>query len=113
MLPADRPATHRAGSDPPESDTGALRLSRCVGGTPTRVCRRAQWGTAQYVSVWRVVRRSPPAPGQPVRLGDLVDVDADHGLAQTARHLRDDVGVVVEGGRLVDGLPALGRVRRV
>jgi hypothetical protein len=48
-----------------------------------------------------------------VGLGDLVDVDADHGLTEATGDLGDDVGVVVEGGRLDDrdarsaGLPDL------
>jgi hypothetical protein len=34
---------------------------------------------------------SPAALGEPVRLRDLVDVDADHRLAETAGDLGDDV----------------------
>ena len=49
-----------------------------------------------------------PNSGEPVRLRDLVDVDADHGLAEAAGDLGDDVGVVVEGGRLDDRLGAFG-----
>ena len=41
---------------------------------------------------------------------DLVDVDADHGLAEAAGDLGDHVGVVVEGGGLDDRLGALRRV---
>ena len=43
-----------------------------------------------------------------MRLGDLVDVDADHGLAETARDLGDHVGVVEERGGLDDRLGAEG-----
>src|SRR4051812_32088427 len=50
-----------------------------------------------------------PAPlGEPVRLRDVGDVDADHRLAQAAGNLREHVGVVVERGRLDDrGRPLL------
>jgi hypothetical protein len=44
------------------------------------------------------------------RLRDLVDVDADHGLAEPAGDLGDDVGVVEEGRRLDDRLGPLRRV---
>ena len=44
------------------------------------------------------------------RLGDVRDVDADHRLAQVARHARDDVGVLEVRGRLDDRLRALRRV---
>src|SRR5664279_2022557 len=53
---------------------------------------------------------SPAALGQPVRHRDVVDVDADHGLPQPSGDLGDDVGVVVERGRLDDRLGASGRV---
>ncbi len=49
----------------------------------------------------------PAALGEPVRLRDLVDVDADHRLAQPAADLGDDVGVVEERGGLDDRLGAL------
>src|SRR6266511_1344238 len=54
--------------------------------------------------------RSPAALGESVRYGDVVDVDADHGLAQAPGHLRHHVGVVVERGRLDDRGAPLGRV---
>ena len=41
---------------------------------------------------------------------EVLDVDADHGLAEPARDLRDHVGVVVERGRLDDRLGPLGGV---
>ena len=45
-----------------------------------------------------------------MRLGDVVDVDADHGLTQAARDLGDHVGVVVErdglDGSALDGCGA-------
>ena len=44
----------------------------------------------------------PAALGQAMRLRDLFHVDADHRLAQPARHLRQHIGVVVEGGGLDD-----------
>jgi hypothetical protein len=52
-----------------------------------------------------------PAPlGQAMRLGDLLDVDADHRLTQPAGHLGQHIGVVVEGSGLHDRCGALRRV---
>src|SRR6478735_6761433 len=101
-------ATHRDPTPVRCDLLGALRGR--LGGPQDDVCRRARWGTTAYVSWWLGGRRSPTALGEPVRLRDLVDVDADHGLAEAARHLGDDVRVVVEGRRLDDRLGALGRV---
>src|SRR5919204_2919880 len=50
----------------------------------------------------------PAADGQPLGLGD--GGDADHRLAQAARHLGDDLRVLEEGGRLHDRLGAAGGV---
>ncbi len=55
-------------------------------------------------------RALPTAFGQPMRLWDLLDVDADHGFAEAARDLGDDVGVIVERGGLDDRRCPLGRV---
>ena len=44
----------------------------------------------------------PAALGEPVRGGDLLHVDTDHGLPQPARHLGQHVGVVIKGGGLDD-----------
>src|SRR5665647_3922254 len=52
---------------------------------------------------------SPAALSQPVRLGEVLDVDPDNGLAEAAGDLRDHRRVVVEGGRLDDrGSPFSG-----
>ena len=58
----------------------------------------------------KLVSGSPAALGEPVVLRELLDVDADHGLAETARHLGDHVRVVVERGGLDDRRGARGRV---
>ncbi len=48
--------------------------------------------------------RQSPAPAGVALLGrERVQVDPHHGLAKPSRHLGDDVGVVVERGRLHDG----------
>src|SRR5262249_44682079 len=52
----------------------------------------------------------PAALGEPVGLRDVVDVDADHRLAQPTRHLRDHVRVIVERRGLHDRRRALCRV---
>src|SRR4051794_2271245 len=52
----------------------------------------------------------PAALGVPLLGGQLRDVDAHHGLAEAARDLRDDVGVVEERRRLDDRLGPLGGV---
>src|SRR3954453_3787257 len=57
----------------------------------------------------REVEDLPAALGQAVGLGELLHVDADHRLAEAAGDLGDDVGVVVEGGRLDDGRGPQGR----
>src|SRR6478735_11500003 len=58
----------------------------------------------------RSARTLPAALCEAVRLRDLVYVDADHGLAQAAGGLGDDVRIIEEGGGLHDGGGALGRV---
>jgi hypothetical protein len=48
-------------------------------------------------------RPASPAPaGVALLRRERVEVDPDHGLAKAPGHLGDDVGVVVEGGRLDD-----------
>jgi glycosyltransferase involved in cell wall biosynthesis len=47
-------------------------------------------------------RQSPAPSGVALLRRERVQVDPHHGLAQPPRHLGDDVGVVVEGGRLHD-----------
>jgi len=54
--------------------------------------------------------RSPTPLCQAVRFGDVLDVDAHHGFAQSARHLGDDIRVIEEGRGLDDGGCALRRV---
>ncbi len=61
----------------------------------------------------RPVPRAPayqPALGQAMGLRDVLHVDADHRLAQPARHLGQHIGIVVEGGGLHDRRRAGGRV---
>src|SRR5487761_37812 len=55
-------------------------------------------------------RRLPAAAGVVLLGRQVIQVDADHGLAQAPRHLGDHVRVVVEGGGLDDRGRALGRV---
>ena len=45
-----------------------------------------------------------------MRLWDVVDIDADHCLAEAAGDFRDHIGVIVEGGRLDDGRRPLLRI---
>src|SRR5690606_39234825 len=91
------------------SSSAGLRMGRASAPSPasTAMCSRT--------SPWRA--RTPTGPGSsevlvvglPATLGEAVrrsevgDVDADHCFAQPARRLRDDGGVIVEGGRLDDG----------
>jgi hypothetical protein len=49
-----------------------------------------------------LARPSPAAGGVALLGRERVQADPCHGLAQPPRHLGDDVGVVVEGGRLHD-----------
>ena len=64
-----------------------------------RPAMAARWSPARAVPP----ARPSPAPGGIALLGrERVQVDPHHGLAKPARHLGDDVGVVVEGGRLHD-----------
>ena len=51
----------------------------------------------------------PAALGEAVGLRDVVDVDADHGFAEAAGGLGDDVGVVKERGGLDHGSGRAGR----
>src|SRR6185437_14574854 len=75
---------------------------------------RPSAGEAGY-GPWRVRqgRRLPAAGGVVLLGGQGVDVDADHRLAEAPGDLRDNVGVVVERGRLDDRGGALGRVARL
>lgn len=41
---------------------------------------------------------------------DIGHIEPDHGLAESSRHLGDDVGAVVVQGRLNDGVGTLRRV---
>src|SRR5215471_2726843 len=52
----------------------------------------------------------PAAVGVVLVLGERVEVDADHGLAEAAGDLGHDVRVVVEGGGLHDRGGALGGI---
>src|SRR2546429_685542 len=72
----------------------SARAYRCSRTSPCR----ASTPTTSWLTEW-----SPAALGQPVGLRDVVDVDADHGLAEPTGDLGDHVGVVVEGGGLDDG----------
>src|SRR5690606_19034885 len=51
--------------------------------------------------------RLPAAFGEPMRLGNILHVDPDHRLAETAGNLGQHIGVIVEGGGLHDGAGAL------
>src|SRR3712207_6041036 len=52
-----------------------------------------------------------PAPaGQPLALREVRDVYADHRLAEAARHLCDDLGLLEVRGGVDDGLRAGSRV---
>ena len=75
------------------------RTSPCRASTPMR----GPWRAA-------VTSRARRSAGRP---GSVVDVDADHRLAEAAGDLGDHVGVVVERGRLDDRGGALGRVARL
>ena len=55
----------------------------------------------------------PAALGEAVRRGEVGDVDADHRLAEPARHVRDHRRVVVERRRLHDRGRALRGVARL
>ena len=105
--PTPRLALRQVVGSPPSPGWAAFSLRRAR--QPTR--RR---GPPSPAPTRRRARRrrlsagsSPAALGQPVRLRDLLDVDADHRLAEPARDLGDHVGVVVERGGLDDGLGAL------
>jgi glycosyltransferase involved in cell wall biosynthesis len=74
--------------------------------------RHARWSPAERAA--QVTRRqgaalssvgavpSPSPAGVALLDREAVKVDPHHGLAKPARYLRDDVGVVMEGGRLHD-----------
>src|SRR6478609_5454911 len=80
--------------------SAAARAMRCSRTSPWRA-RTPMTG---------VLIRLPAAVGVALGLGEGVAVDADHGLAEVAGRVRDDLRVVVEGGGLHDGGGALGRV---
>src|SRR3954470_19983206 len=77
--------TGRATTSHSASAARCSRTSPCRARTPT---------TGSFTS--------PATFGEPVGHRYVVDVDADHGVAQPAEHLGDHVRVVVEGGRLDD-----------
>ena len=85
-----------------------------AGGTaPTRrpaLSRRAASAWRPRAGVRAASTRPSPAAAGVALLGrERVQVDPHHGLAEPPRHLRDDVGVVVERGRLHDrGGPGAG-----
>ena len=54
----------------------------------------------------------PAALRQAMRLRHLLDVDADHRLAEATGHLGQHIGVVIEGGGLHDRRGALRRIAR-
>jgi glycosyltransferase involved in cell wall biosynthesis len=76
-----------------------------AGGTATQVTSRSLAGLPAIAA-----RPSPAAAGVAVFGREPVKVDPYHGLAKPARHLRDDVGVVMERGRLHDRGGASGGV---
>src|SRR4051812_45517284 len=83
--------------------SAAARAVRCSRTSPWRA-RTPMTGASSDMG-WL-----PAAVGVPLGLGEGVAVDADHGLAQVAGRVRDDLRVVVEGGRLHDRRGALRRV---
>src|SRR3954463_11740174 len=74
---------------------------------------KAPWSarTPTVGFTWRP-RVHSPAPFRQLHR-DLVHADAGHGLAQTAAHLGQDVGVTEVGGGLDDGLGPRGGVGRL
>src|SRR4051812_26941222 len=83
--------------------SAAARAVRCSRTSPWRA-RTPMTGASSDMG-WL-----PAAVGVALGLGEGVAVDADHGLAEVAGRVRDDLRVVVEGGGLHDGGGALGRV---
>src|SRR4051794_34397725 len=83
------------------SSSSGRRTGRAMTSSSARACRCSRVSPCR-ASTPMIMPRSPAALCETVRLRDLFDVDADHGLAQAAGDLRDDVGVVVERDRLDD-----------
>ena len=73
--------------------SGARQLDR-------RPAMAARWSPARRQPV--TPRPSPASSGVALLGRERVQADPDHGLAKPAGHLGDDVGVVVERGRLHD-----------
>ncbi len=68
-----------------------------TGGRTARITRRRPGGLPA------IAARQSPAPSRVALLDrERVEVDSYHGLAKPARHLRDHIGVVMEGSRLDD-----------
>src|SRR3954464_14936742 len=63
-----------------------IALPRVVAGVPASMRQRGG-----------LVKDLPAAVGVALAVRQVADVDPDHGLAEAAGHLRDHVGVVVEG----------------
>ena len=85
-----------------DADVGCSRTSPCRARTPTT--------GGPSPATCDVMARLTSRGRRAGAARDVVDVDADHGLAEAAGDLGDDVGVVVEGGGLDDRGGALGRV---
>jgi glycosyltransferase involved in cell wall biosynthesis len=104
------------------ADTGAV-----PGGMATAAGRHARWspadrpaqltrrpGPAVFTAAARwsppPVRQSPAAAGVALLEREPVKVNPHHGLTKPPRYLRDDVGVVMERGRLHDRGGACGGI---
>src|SRR5919206_648214 len=83
--------------------SAAARAMRCSRTSPWRA-------RTPMTGVFMGSSALPAAVRVALGLGEGVAVDADHGLAEVAGRVRDDLRVVVEGGGLHDGGGALGRV---
>src|SRR3954447_24802601 len=92
------------------------RTARAPAASRTATCSRTSPCNAStpMVGVALFMKRGLPAAlGESMRHGQRVDRDADHCLAETARDLGDDVGVVVHRRGLDNGAGPLRRVARL
>src|SRR5690606_7368134 len=88
----------------------AVRARRCSRMSPWRARTPTTGSLTARLRPETPRTPSPATLGQTVRDGDVVHVDADHGLTQAARNLGDHVGVVVERRGLDDRRGALGGI---
>src|SRR5690606_34431539 len=105
--------------DSPPGITSPATVSSSSGRRTATVSAPSSFSTARCsrTSPWSA--RTPTLGALPATLGETVrrcevgDVDADHGLAQAARGIRDDARVVEEGRGLDDRGGALGGLPRL